>query len=107
MLEAVFDRTFSAVAVVVDVAACCACAALLNESVLRSLPLSESLTGPKEPFLDLGRLVESPLACLHDCAEWGRSPLRLRGPADWAGPCLPVSKAPSMYGTSLCVYVRW
>nr|CAH7739992.1 unnamed protein product [Callosobruchus chinensis] len=102
MLEAVFDRTFSA-AVVVGVAAACACAALLNESVLRSLPLSESLTGPSEPFLDLGRLVDvsacagPPLECLHDWAEWGRSPLRLRGPPPFDGLCLPVSKAPSMY----------
>ncbi|CAH2004428.1 unnamed protein product [Acanthoscelides obtectus] len=99
MLEAVFDRTFSALAVDV-VTDACACAFLPRESALRSLPLSESLAVTKEPFLDFGRLLEESacagpvLECRHDWAEWGRSPLRLRGPA---GLCLPVSnKAPSI-----------
>lgn len=70
-----------------------------NESVLRSLDVSESLAVTSELFLDfdsdallfeLFKLLPSLLLFLQDCAEWGlpgESPLRLRVPG--AGLCLP------------------
>lgn len=66
---------------------------LVSDSVLFSLPVSESLAAlSDEPmFRDLGiRLPESTLLFRSDCAECGLpgdSPLRLRAPS--AGLCLP------------------
>lgn len=65
---------------------------LVSDSVLFSLPVSESFAALREPLLrDFGsRLPESPLLFRSDCAECGLpgdSPLRLRAPG--AGLCLP------------------